>query len=85
MLNAIRTAAKKLFSDKRGEDLTEKSSALSNAAKTCIALGCAAATAAGAAAVSNSSNNASNTASDKVLAPVGAQAAHADNQSAVYK
>ena len=85
MFTSIRNTMKKLFSDKRGEDLAEVSSGLSKGAKTAIVLGAIAATAAGTNALSNSSNNASDTAAQKVNAPIGAQADKTPQSQAVYK
>jgi hypothetical protein len=76
---------KKLFSDKRGEDLAEVSSGLSKGAKVVITLGVVTATAAGAATLSNTSNNATDTAAEKVVAPVGAQAGKTQQSGPVYK
>ena len=85
MFTTIRNTMKKLFSDKRGEDLAEVLSGLSKGAKTAIVLGAIAATAAGTNALANSSNNASDTAAQKVNAPIGAQAATTPQSQAVYK
>jgi len=85
MFTKLRTTMKKLIVDTMGEDLAEVSSGLSKGAKTCIVLGCIAASAAGANALSNSSNSASDTAAAKVNAPIGAEAAKATASQAVYK
>ena len=67
MFTKLRTTMKKLIVDTMGEDLAEVSSGLSKGAKTCIVLGCIAASAAGANALSNSSNSASDTAAPSAL------------------
>jgi hypothetical protein len=84
MFNNIRMTVKNLLADNRG-DYTEKSNQLSSAAKVGICAGCVVAAAASANALANSSSNAGNTASQKINAPIGAQAAQADQTNAVYR
>jgi hypothetical protein len=85
MLTKIRTTLKHFIVDTLGEDLAEVSSGLSKGAKTAIVLGAIASAAAGTNALSNSANSASGTASEKVNAPIGAQAEKANASQAVYK
>lgn len=63
----------RLFKDTRGEDLTEKSSGLSNAGKAVIAATTIAIAAGGATALANNSNQASDTTSKNINSAVGAQ------------
>jgi hypothetical protein len=84
MFQSIRMTVKNLLADNRG-DYTEKSNQLSSAAKVAICLGACAAAAGSANALANSSTNAGNTASQKVNAPIGAQAAQGEQTNSVYK
>lgn len=75
----------RLFKDTRGEDLTEKSSGLSNAGKAVIAAATIAAAAGGATALANNANAASDTTSKNINSAVGAQAEQAPKATSPFK
>lgn len=76
---------RRLLTDTRGEDLTEKSSALSNAAKVGITAAVIAGAASGATVLANNANSASDTTSSRINTTVGAQAAKAEAVQSPFK
>jgi len=76
---------RRLLTDTRGEDLTEKSSALSNAAKVGITAAVIAGAASGATVLANNANSASDTTSNRINTTVGAQAAKAEAVQSPFK
>ena len=72
LTNKIALFVSRLFNDTRGEDLTEKSSGLSNAGKAVIAATTIAIAAAGATSLANNANQASDTTSKNINGAVGA-------------
>lgn len=76
---------RRLLNDTRGEDVTEKSSGLSNAGKVAIAAMAISASAAGATVLANNQNGASDTTSQKINQTVGAQADKTDKASSPFK
>ena len=85
MFQSIRITLKKLFSDKRGEDFTDASSAFSRVGKGLIGLGAVAAFGTGVAAGSTATNNTTQEAQRRVQAPVGVDAPNVDPSKPVYK
>lgn len=83
--HAIARFVHRLFNDTRGEDLTEKSSGLSNAGKAVIAATTIAAAASGATALSNNANNTSDTTSKNINGAVGAQSQQSDKATSPFK
>ena len=76
---------RRLLSDTRGEDMTEKSSALSNAAKVVITATVVSAAAGGATVLANNANSAGDTTSAKINTTVGANAAKAEQVQSPFK
>lgn len=85
MFHLIPSLVRRLFNDTRGEDLTEKSSGLSNAGKAVIAAATIACAAGGATALANNANSASDTTSKNINGAVGAQAAQSDKATSPFK
>lgn len=86
-MNAIRkivSFAKNLGRDTRGEDLTEKSSGLSNAGKVVMAAIAITAAAAGATTLSNNSNSAGDHTSKAVNGATGAAVQTTDKSTAPF-
>lgn len=75
----------RLFNDTRGEDLTEKSSGLSNAGKAVIAATTIACAAGGATALANNANSASDTTSKNINSAVGANAQNSEKATSPFK
>ncbi|MBS2015308.1 MAG: hypothetical protein JST00_20645 [Deltaproteobacteria bacterium] len=82
---SLATFLRRLLSDTRGEDLTEKSSALSNAAKVGITAAVIAGAASGATVLANNANKASDTTSSRINTTVGAQADRAEAVQSPFK
>jgi hypothetical protein len=85
MIHLIPRFLRRLFNDTRGEDLTEKSSGLSNAGKAVIAAATIAAAAGGATALANNANSASDTTSKNINGAVGAQVQQSDKLTSPFK
>lgn len=85
IMHAFARFVHRILRDNRGEDLTEKSSGLSNAGKAVIAATTIAAAAGGATALANNANNASDTTSKNINGAVGAQAQQSDKATSPFK
>ena len=83
--HAIARFVHRLLNDTRGEDLTEKSSGLSNAGKVVIAAMAIGTAATGATALSNNANTASDTTSKNINGTIGAQTQQADKANSPFK
>ncbi len=85
MITSLSRFVRRLFNDTRGEDLTEKSSGLSNAGKAVIAASTIAIAAGGATSLANNANAAGDTTSKNINGAVGAQAEQAQKGTSPFK
>jgi hypothetical protein len=83
--HAVARFAFRLYNCTLGEDLTEKSSALSNAGKAVIGATTITAAAGGAAALSNNANGAGESVSDKINKTVGGSADHSEKVKSAFQ
>lgn len=85
IISKLSHIVRRLFNDTRGEDLTEKSSGLSNAGKAVIAATTIAVAAGGATTLANNANSASDTTSKNINGAVGASAQQSEKGTSPFK